>query len=121
MPYIFGFCILVLVSGVAQAQQYATTQTACLREFYDSDSYNWFSYENTCDHAIYVLWVGYRPGLNGSSEIRPGGKANTGWSASEIRAKGGIEAYACPTQYVPVDANGIFIRQPVSGFRCKRN
>jgi len=108
-------------SSVSQTGQYGTIQNACVREFYDPDSYNWLSYENTCDHGIYVVWVGYRPGLNGSADIAPGKKANTGWSASEIQAKGGINAYPCLSHYVPVDANGKFITQPVSGFRCKYN
>jgi hypothetical protein len=121
MSTIFGFCIVLLLSGAAQAQQYATPQNACIREFYDPDSYNWLSYENTCDHGIYVSWVSPRPGLNGSADIPPGGKVSTGWSASEIRAKGGIQAYPCPSHYVPVDANGNYITQPVSGYRCKNS
>lgn len=112
--------LICLISRVAHAQQeYGQIMSGCVQEFYDPQSYNWLSYRNTCNEDIYVSWVSRSPGLNGASDIGPGRKANTGWSAREIAAKGGIVAYACAKGYLPVDPEDNPITRQVPQYRCK--
>lgn len=112
---------LMIAGGLHAQQQYAEGEPGCVQAFYDRAYYNWLSYRNTCSEDIYASWVSHSPGLNGAATIPVGGKANTGWSAQEIQAKGGLEVYVCPRNYIPVDANGDPISQPVAQYRCKYN
>jgi len=81
--------------------------------------YNWFAYSNNCTDVVTVSFVGRDGHHSGSLDIRPGRKGNTGWSEREVDAMGGVEAYACPDHYIPVDASDRNITKPVTGFRCK--
>jgi hypothetical protein len=76
-------------------------------------------HENNCTDTLKVAWVS-RNGKNGGTLTIPSGKVrNTGFSDTEIDAMGGIEAYACPEHYDPVDASDRNITKPVNAFRCK--
>jgi hypothetical protein len=106
--------------GPAYAQQQqAPLPAGCAEGFYDPAFYNWFSYRNTCPQDLYVAWVSHSPGLNGSGNLAVGKKISTGWSASEIKAKGGLEVYICPKNYLPVDSNGNPLTRPVLQYSCK--
>jgi hypothetical protein len=80
------------------------------------------SYENTCSQAIYVVIVS-KSGTNiGSFNLVPGQSGGPGLSFSEVTAKGGVEAYACPVNFVPVDSNDQRVNsQPVANYRCKKS
>jgi hypothetical protein len=108
--------------GSPAPQQYAATLNQCVREYYDRNNYNWLSYENTCSQAIYVVIVS-KSGTNiGSFNLVPGQSGGPGLSFSEVTAKGGVEAYACPVNFVPVDSNDQRVNsQPVANYRCKKS
>lgn len=110
-----------LGSTHAIAQQYASTANQCLREYYNTNNYNWLTYENTCGQALYVVLV-TNSGGNWGLDLSPGGNGGPGLSANEVRSAGGIHAYACPANYVPVDPNDNLIHsRPVNQYRCKQN
>jgi hypothetical protein len=110
-----------LISPLAHAQQYATVATNCLREYYDPNSYNWLTYQNTCGQAIHITMVGRDGTPVGAIDIGPGRHDGPGLSAREVNAMGGMEAYACPAHYVAVEADDTVIRtQVVSSFSCKK-
>jgi hypothetical protein len=119
--------ILLAVAGFlcsphANAQQYASVATNCLREYYDPNNYNWLTYQNTCNQAIHLTMVGRDRTPEGQIDIGPGKHDGPGMSAQEVRAVGGMEAYACPAHYVAVEADDTLIRtQVVSSFSCKKN
>jgi hypothetical protein len=118
--------ILLAVLGLigsshAIAQQYTSTTNQCLREYYNANNYNWLTYENTCNQALYVVLV-TGSGGSWSLDLAPGGSGGPGLSANEVRSAGGIHAYACPAGYVPVDSNDNLIHsRTVSQYRCKQN
>jgi hypothetical protein len=112
--------VICMAPHLAHAQQqYVEPTPGCVQAFYDPAYYNWLSYRNTCPQGVSVLWISHRPGLNGASDISTGGKANTGWSAQEIQNAGGLEVYACPAHYNPVDANGNYLTRPLAQYGCK--
>jgi hypothetical protein len=120
MTYVMGACTF-LSCGFLQAQAaYTSTATACISSFYDQKMYNWFAYSNNCTDVVTVTFVSRDGHHSGSLDIRSGRSGNTGWSEREVDAMGGLEAYACPEHYVPVDANDRNITKPVAEFRCKR-
>jgi hypothetical protein len=113
-------CVLSMRATLhAQPPPYTNTATACIREFYDSKSYNWLAYSNNCTDRVHVTWVSRDGKHSGALDIAPGRSGNTGFSETEIDAMGGTEAYACPDQYIPVDSNNRNITKPVTAFRCK--
>lgn len=117
------FALLMLslspMARITAQQTYVPTETGCVQAFYDRDYYNWLSYRNTCSESMYVEWISRVPGLNGGSVIRAGSKENTGWSAQEISAKGGMEVYVCPEHYLPVDPRGNPLTRQVTLYACK--
>jgi hypothetical protein len=52
--------------------------------------------------------------------LGPGRHGSTGFSAKEIREKQGLEIYACPVGYVPVDDSNSYITRVTQRYRCKR-
>jgi hypothetical protein len=111
-----------LATHKAKAQQYANTANQCVRSYYDSNNYNWLTYQNTCSQAIYVTLVSNSGTNVGGLDLSPGQHNGPGLSVNEVRAVRGIEAYACPAGYVAVDTNDELItRRTVSSFRCKRS
>jgi hypothetical protein len=114
-----GILFVLHQAAHAQQAQYANPLPGCVQGFYDPSLYNWLAYRNTCSQNLYVSWISNSPGLNGSSDIPVGGKQSTGWSAKEIQSKGGLEVYACPSSYVPVDPNGNPLTRPTAQYSCK--
>jgi hypothetical protein len=115
-----ALCFALMKLGPAYAQQQqALPQASCAQGFYDPAFYNWFSYRNTCPQDLYVAWISNAPGLNGGGNIAVGKKISTGWSASEIKAKGGLAVYICPKNYLPVDSNGNSLTHQVLHYSCK--
>jgi hypothetical protein len=111
-----------LTPHVAKAQQYASTANQCLREYYDSNNYNWLTFQNTCSQEIHVTLVPKRGNAAGALYLTSGRHDGLGLTANEVKAAGGIEAYACPARYVAVDTNDALITsQAVNSFRCKRS
>ena len=119
---VFLLAVLGLLGSThAMAQQYTNTANQCLREYYNPNNYNWLTYDNKCDQAIYVVLVS-GSGENWSLDLRAGGSGGPGLSANEVRAAGGIHAYACPAGWVPVDSNDNLVHsRPVNEYRCKQN
>jgi hypothetical protein len=120
------FFLLVLASlsasQNANAQQYAATANQCVRSYYDSNNYNWLTYQNTCSQAIYVTMVSNAGTNVGALDLDPGGHGGPGLSASEVRTLRGVEVYACPSGYYAVDTSDNRVStRPVSTYRCKQS
>jgi len=116
----FAVMAMCIAPRTAHAQQqYVNPTPGCVQGFYDPAFYNWLSYRNTCAEDLSVVWISHSPGLNGAADISAGGKTNTGWSAREIQNAGGVEVYACPAHYNPVDANGNYLTRPPAQYGCK--
>jgi hypothetical protein len=81
---------------------------SCVHQFWDSTLYGWFAFRNDCGRPIAVTYIALSPeDPDGASacDIDPSKSCNTGWSKSEVQAKGGgFEVYVCPKGYMPVDA-----------------
>jgi len=94
----------------------------CIREFYDPNMYNWFSFENTCSEALSVTFIPYDPGFGASAVdyLGPGRSTSTGDSRDEIQRKRGYELYVCPAGFLPVDGNDRYVTRVNTMFRCKR-
>jgi hypothetical protein len=113
------FCMFSSRALLRAQPTYTSTATACISSFYDSKNYNWLAYANNCTDRVNVTWVS-RNGKNGGGlEIPHGSSRNIGFSEREVSNMGGVEAYACPEHYDPVDANDRHITRPVTEFRCK--
>jgi len=109
----------------ANAQTYlAPNYNHCARPFYDPQSYNWYSVENTCSFAIKVVLVPFNSRFgSGELDLGPGRHDGNGESASEVRERGGYDLYICPAGYTPVDGNDEYIgavNRPNTQFRCKQ-
>jgi hypothetical protein len=117
--FLIAVFILSFRASLQAQPAYASTATNCISSFYDPKMYNWFAYSNNCTDVIKVSFVGRDGHHAGTLDIRPGRSGNTGWSEKEVDAMGGVEAYACPEHYIPVDANDKNITKPVTAFRCK--
>ncbi len=126
-----GFLVLLvgLVGSIstpkAQAQKYlAPNYNHCARPFYDPQSYNWYSVQNTCSFAIKVVLVAFSGDHGpGALDLGPGRHDGTGETESEIRQHGGYDLYICPAGYTPVDANDEYIgavNRANTQFRCMR-
>lgn len=105
----------------ARAQQYASPATQCIQESYDPNNYNWLTYKNNCNQSIHLTMVSGDGSNVGAIDLGPGRHDGPGLTAREVRAIGGMEAYACPAHYAAVDADGDPVRTQVSEFRCKKN
>ena len=111
-----------LAAHKAKAQQYASTANQCVRAYYDSNNYNWLTYENTCSQAIYVTLVSNAGTNVGALDLDPGGHGGPGLSANEVKAIRGVEVYACPSGYYAVDTSDNRIStRTVSTYRCKQS
>lgn len=118
-----GFICTVAVPRVAAAQS-ATERggihSSCVRQFYDPDMYNWYSFQNVCSYSISVMACGEDQGGCWTMDpIRPGKKDNFGHSRSEVQALGGIVVYVCRAGWIALDGDN----QPIDGgrhpFKCK--
>jgi hypothetical protein len=87
-----GFMVLLvglvgsMITPKAQAQKYlAPNYNHCARPFYDPQSYNWYSVENTCSFAIKVVLVAFS-GNHGSGalDLGPGRHDGTGETANLV-------------------------------------
>ena len=119
-------CALVILLPLtmkcsAEAQQYASPLTQCVQGYYDPSNYNWLTYRNTCNEAIHVTMVSGDGSNVGAIDLGPGRHDGPGLTAKEVRAIGGMEAYACPAHYAAVDADGEPLRSQISAYRCKKN
>jgi hypothetical protein len=96
----------------------------CVREFWDPKIYNWLSFENDCGQAIHLTWIAKSPNDHfgtSSGDIALGRSANTGWSKSEVAAKGDFALFICPLGSIAVDSNtGQAVRNPNATYRCKK-
>ena len=124
--HLFSFALLGLLSLGAQAahaQQYVRPEfNGCIRQFYDSNMYNWLSYENTCSQSLSVVFVPNDPGHGGGGaiDIGPGRHSSTGLNSSEVRDNGGFELYVCPSGFIPVGPDNRYVTRVIPEFRCKR-
>ena len=98
---------------------------SCVHQFWDSTLYGWFAFRNDCGRPIFVTYIALSPedhdGASGC-DIDSGKSCNTGWSKSEVEAKGGgFDVYVCPKGYMPVDfATGQSIDKTNVKFVCKK-
>jgi hypothetical protein len=94
----------------------------CIRSFYDSNMYNWYSFENTCGEALSVTFVPYNPGYGGGAVdyLGSGRSTSTGDTREEMQRKQGYELYVCPTGFMPVDGDGRYVTRVNTMFRCRR-
>jgi hypothetical protein len=111
--FVLFLSLLFLTPHAAKAQQYASTANQCLREYYDSNNYNWLTFQNNCNQEIHVTLVSRRGEAVGALDLASGRHDGPGLTANEVRAAGGIEAYACPAELIT--------SQVVNSFRCKRS
>jgi hypothetical protein len=96
----------------------------CVREFWDPKFYNWLSFENDCGQAIHLMWIARSSNDHfgaSSADIGAGHSANTGWSKSEVAAKGDFAFFVCPLGSIAVDSNtGQSVNNPGATYRCKK-
>jgi hypothetical protein len=96
-----------------------------VREFWDPKFYNWLSFENDCGQAISLTWIAKNPsdhfGGASNNNIAPGQSTNTGWSQTEVAAKGDFALFICPAGSVAVDGNTHqAISSPNATYSCKK-
>jgi hypothetical protein len=109
------------VMAVNAAEYRSPVYNHCIREFYDPEMYNWFSFENTCGEALSVTFVAINRGFGGAvSYLGAGRKTSTGDSREQVRSKGGYELYVCPAGFLPVDGNDHYVTRPNTRFRCRQ-
>jgi hypothetical protein len=109
-------------SGSASARYLTPLATSCVRRYWDSQVYNWLSFENDCGQAIYLTFIFAHPvgwAMSGSMHLSPGAHSNTGRSSSDINQAGGYDLYVCPANSIPVDLNGNTFNANVTEFLCK--
>ena len=109
-------------SGSASARNLTPLATSCVRQYWDSQVYNWLSFENDCGQAIYLTFIFAHPvgwAMTGSMNLAPGAHSNTGRSNSDINQAGGYDLYVCPANSIPVDLNGNTFTANVPQFLCK--
>ena len=110
----------VAMKSPANAQQFASPATQCLQGYYDPNSYNWLTYRNNCNEEVHVTLVSGDGSNVGAIDLGPGRHDGPGLTANEVRAIGGMEAYACPAHYAAVGSDGEPLRRQASAFRCKK-
>jgi hypothetical protein len=110
---------LISLTLFVKAQDYAPPANDCAHEFYEP-VYHWLSYENTCSYGIHVSLVGISKPHSGALDIKAGGHGGTGMSASEVKAVGGLRAYACPAGYAAFDtADKLINTKVVDKYACR--
>ena len=97
---------IIAVTAWARAQTYAPTANHCVVPFYGPDMYNWLAYRNTCNAAIYVVYVSNDGHHTGSMHLGIGKHDSTGHDLDEVDSWHGFETYACPEGYTPVGPDG---------------
>jgi TPR repeat protein len=112
-------------SGGNSGSYVAPITQSCVREFWDPKFYNWLSFENDCGQAISLTWIAKNPsdhfGGASNDNIAPGQSANTGWSQTEVAAKGNFTLFICPVGSVAVDPNtNQGISSPNATYSCKK-
>jgi hypothetical protein len=116
---IIAHALLLVVVSCAKAQDYAPPANDCAIPFYEP-VYHWLSYDNTCSYAIHVTLVGISKPHSGALDIKPGGHGGTAMSAGEVKAVGGLRAYACPAGFAAFDsADKLIITKPVDKYACR--
>lgn len=109
-------------SGRAVSSYLSPLPASCVRQFWDSRSYNWLSFENNCDQPVSVTFIfNHNVGwaMTGAILLAPGAQGTTGRSSSDINQAGGYDYYVCPANSVPVDLSGNIFSSNVSEYRCK--
>ncbi len=113
----------MLSGGVSSPPEYVkpTFDNCIQHQFYDPSMYNWLAVENSCSQELLVeeVWQD-GSGVPGTLDIPASGKSNTGYSQSDLAQHKGLEFYACPAEYAPVEPDGkTLVHSPVKGFICK--
>jgi len=98
---------------------------SCIHQFWDSTLYYWFAFRNDCGRPVHITFIALSPNDHfgaSAADIDSGKSANTGWSKSEVEAKGGgFDVYVCPVGYIAVDATtGEAIDKTNVKFICKK-
>jgi hypothetical protein len=122
-----AFLVLaVLVFGSSRtlsAQEYDNRNLdGCVRTFYDPSAWNWFSFQNTCNEPIKIVFCKRGGGqqCEGQMTIKPGAKSSIGRTAESVNAWGGVSWYVCPAAYTPV-VNGRYPEKGGARYRCRRS
>ena len=96
----------------------------CVREFWDPKFYNWLSFENDCGQAVHLTFIAKSPSDHfgpGAADLAAGQTTNTGWSQTEVAAKGNFTLFVCPAGSVAVDPNtNQAISSPNATYSCKK-
>lgn len=105
----------------AQAQYRPGSQfDGCIRQFYDAQTYNWLSFQNTCGVPLHVHFIAKNPGVGVSSmDLAPGAKNSTGQSQSEVNAHNGFALAICDSGFLAVDASGLGWTHASAPYRCR--
>jgi hypothetical protein len=109
-------------SGSAAVLYLTPLATSCVRQYWDSQFYNWLSFENNCGQAIYLTFIFHQTvgwAMSGGMNLVPGAHQNTGRSSSDINQAQGFDLYVCPAGSNPVDLNGNTFNSNVAEYRCK--
>jgi hypothetical protein len=111
-------------SGGNSGAYLAPIAQSCVREFWNPKFYNWLSFENDCGQAINLTWIAKSPSDHfgaANANIAPGQSTNTGWSQTEVAAKGGFTLFICPAGSVAVDGNTRqMVSSPNATYSCKK-
>ena len=118
---LLGLAVFALFpsSTASRAQTYAANTNHCAVKFYDPDKYNWLVYRNTCNAAIYIVYVSNDGHRTGSMHLGIGKHDSTGHDVNEVTSWGGFETYACEEGDTPVGPDGQFVTRPNVLFRCR--
>jgi hypothetical protein len=111
-------------SGGNSGSYLAPIAQSCVREFWDPKFYNWLSFANDCGQAINLTWIAknLNDHFGGANAIIAAGQStNTGWSQTEVAAKGGFTLFICPAGSVAVDGNTHqMVSSPNATYSCKK-
>jgi hypothetical protein len=111
-------------SGGNSGTYLAPIAQSCVREFWDPKFYNWLSFENDCGQAINLTWIAKSPSDHfgaANANIASGQSTNTGWSQTEVAAKGDFALFICPAGSVAVDGNTHqMVSSPNATYGCKK-
>jgi hypothetical protein len=113
---------LVLCHSPLRGEQhppYTGNANACITGAFYAKPYKWYAYPNNCSDDIRVAWVSKDGRQGGYLDIPAERSKDIARTEREIDAMGGVEAYACPKNYDPLDLKDRVITKPVSNFRCK--
>jgi hypothetical protein len=110
---------LFLFSSTSRAETYAANANHCAVKFYDPDMHSWLAYRNTCNAAIYIVYVSGDGHHTGSMHLGIGKHDGTGHDLNEVEAWRDFQTYACPEGYTPVGPDSQFVTRPNVVFRCR--